>query len=103
VEVIKLQAIVRQHLKRRRIAGTTERARRAEPDVIQQHEQHIRSTGRSFQWLRKVGPRLLCSQVHRAPEWLWGTWQNILSRNDGTDVDHEHQRKNTWKATWLQG
>ena len=54
VEVVKLQAVVSQHLKGWRMAGTAKGTRRAEAHIIEQNQQNIRSSRRSLDRLRKI-------------------------------------------------
>ena len=57
VEAVEFQAVGRQFLERRHVHRSAERARRAEPDVVDEHHHHVRGTsrGRHFVTCRRDG------------------------------------------------
>src|ERR1700733_348316 len=56
MKAVELQPLARQHLRRRRIAWSAKRSRRAKPRIVNQNDQNI---WRTFRWTHRRNRRVL--------------------------------------------
>src|SRR5688572_18203635 len=79
VHAVVLETLVRELLEVRRLARATERARRAEADVVDQHDQNVRRARRRLEPLDRRELRVGILRVEGGQSDWWPVWY----RQDG--------------------